>query len=296
MIATLTLLFLKTAFAGACCGGGASSSALMTGDDRLQMGLSIGHREVHSQALPSGDWVKRNDHELVREIGLQYALLLSESWQIHSSISAYDRSQESPNQSDLSRIGDLKIGLGYEAWPELEYTPFTPKGFLTFNITLPTGAAVEDLGPNEQWASTGKGTPVLGFGVQLLKQRKKFDFSFGSEIKRTLAKDLKVQDESLRYEGSWGNSTSLSVGYSVRNLRFGTSLSLDHEEARLSSSQTFAGSSYQRWTSLGLSIAYTGFENQSFSMSWSDQTLFGAPANSNLSRTLGIAYQVRTPK
>lgn len=296
MLTTLTLLILKTAFAGACCGGSSSSSALMTGDDRVQVGLSLGHREVHSQALPSGDWVKRNDHELVREIGLQYALLLSEFWQLNSSVSIFDRSQESPKQSDVSRFGDLKIGLGYEAWPELEYTPYTPKGFLTFNVTLPTGAAVEDLGPNEQWASTGKGTPVLSFGVQLLKQRKKFDFSIGSEMKRTLAKDLKVQDESVKYEGSWGNSTSFSTGYSEQNLRFGASLSLDHEEARKSSSQIFEGSSYQRWTSLGLSIAYTGLENQSFSLSWTDQTVLGAPANANLSRTLGIAYQVRNPK
>jgi hypothetical protein len=296
-IALLTLTLASgasapRAWAAACCGGSSAAPALITGDDRAQVSVTVSQGRVIGDAPPDGLPVFRanGDDEFTRLVRLEAATLITDRWQAGLGVPVVQKSTEKSGSSGRSAagLGDLALSVGYEALPEWDYSPWRPRGYVFTQLTLPTGGSVYD---GAGWDARGRGFATWGIGALLLKGWGDWDATLIGEVHRSFARD--IDDGAASIHPGWGGSGSLGGGYSLRAfpLRLGVSLGPIYEGpiavsvGRDSSSQlAWSASAQLAWlvtTDLSLSAVYT------------DQTLVGPASNSQLSRTLGLLLQKR---
>jgi hypothetical protein len=137
----------------------------------------------------------------------------------------------------------------------------------------------------------GCGFWVIGMGILLIKTYKKWDLYLVSEVYKLFFK--KVSNE--QFEGTivpgWGWSSGLGIGYSIYNMRLAASLTWFFEDASELQSTTLTRTEQQQYTSGALTYSYSFLLNWQASISYSDQTLFGSPKNTSLSKSVALQVQ-----
>ncbi len=289
---TALLSLSSTVHAASCCGGGFAFPALILGDDKAQITTSVSHGQVTDDVLPNGKWIRRNDNNQSETFKIEGASLISDTFQAGLSIPVVYRKVAEENSTGL---GDISTSVGYEFLPELSYSKWKPKGLAFLQITLPTSPSVYDSSNIFATDSRGRGFFTVGSGVVFTKIFGAWDTNASAELHKSFARKFNSDAAGGEIEAhpGWGNSLTLGAGWNYGDLRLGSSLSSLYEDAiEISGAQSSNGSSQKNMTWSVVANYMLSMES-ALTLSYADQTLFGSPENSSLSKTVTLSYQQR---
>lgn len=295
VIVFLIFLTPSSLWAASCCGGGFSIPALILGDDKAQTTSSISSGKVTDDTLSNGKWMRRQDGNLAQTLKLEGAARFAEEWQGGLSLPFIAKTAQ--NSETTSGVGDVSAYLGHESFPEKGYSRWKPKGVSFIQVTLPTSPSVYDALSATSTEIRGRGFYSLGAGIALLKSWTVWDANFNTEVHHSLPRHLSstVYGGDVEVRPGWGFSQTWGLGWNRGDFRLGCSLSFLHEDPIHIQGTTEATSSLQRNFTLGFAGSYMLTPESALTASYSDQTLFGTPINSSLSKTINLSYQHRWP-
>lgn len=287
----ISLLFLSpAAWGAACCGGGFAAPAILAGDDRAQVTTSYSMTEVVVDNVDAGGfWRKWDDHQRVQTFRLEGAHLISDRWQAGMAVPIVQRSFLDQSYAGL---GDVTGTLGYEYLPDWNYNPFRPKGIGYLQLTLPTGKAraESDVGGLD---SRGNGFWALGAGTLLTKVVGKWDVFSSLEVHRSFAKSVATSQINGTLKPGFGGNFGIGGGFNTAFWRLGGSLTWTYEDAVRLEGSSNADGAVERYATAALAASYLATDEWAGTISYSDQTLFGAPTNTSLGRSVALQLQRR---
>lgn len=297
LIALLISSAFSQAWGAACCGGGLSVPALIVGDERAMLNASYNYSELRTDVSGRGIWRDRDDESLSQTLRLEGAHIFRDRYQAGLSLPVVRRSVEAPSRQGGKRestgLGDVSLNAGYEYLPEWDYSSWRPRGLGFLQLTLPTGTSIYESNDPEQLDARGRGFWALGAGTALSKVIRRWDTSLLFEVHRSFSKrtDSPQGDGSIRLEPGWGGNLTLGGGWNKGDFRLGGSLSWTYEDAVDVSGALTSDGSVQRFATAAITASYLYSTEWLASATYSDQTLFGAPVNTTLSRAVLFSLQ-----
>lgn len=284
------LLSNTSALAASCCGGSFAAPALILGDEKLQLTSSYSYGSVTDEALASGKWLRRDDSNRTQTLKLDAATLISDTWQIGGSIPIISKTAD--QKTAHTGIGDLTFNLAHETFPERTYHAYRPRGVSFLSITMPTSPSIYD----DQQSATeirGRGFYSLAAGVALIKTWRVWDVNYTGELHKSFNRTIRNSNQDTEIRPNWGTTHAINMGWNKGSLRLGTGLAYLFEDRIESQGAISASGSEQKNITWLASASYMFNLESALSLTYSDQSLFGAPQNSSLTRTLAISYQHR---
>lgn len=242
--------------------------------------MSLTQSEITNDVSATGLWRKRSQTDsLSQSMRVDVAFLVSDSWQtgISSSIA---------NGRGQWGLGDTQAVTAYEFLPELDFSVWKPKGLWFFKLTFPTGNSIYDDGYTNLM---GRGFWTPASGLLFTKIIGSWDFSLAGEIHKSL--DRK-SGATLIVPG-WGTIASLDFGYSYRSVRLAFAISSAYEEPIATSNDR---GNEQAFAEGSLKLNYSVTDNYILSLAYSDQTWFGNPMNTALSRAVNVNLAKTWPR
>jgi hypothetical protein len=285
-----SLLLCPEARAASCCGGGFAAPALITGDDRAQVTASYSHSQVIDDVGSDSLWRKRASKEVGETWKFDAAHVFADSWHAGLSVPVLVRSRA--NQASTG-LGDISSTLGYEYLPDWDYHPLRPKGLGFLQLTLPTGKSIDESDTTYQLDSRGRGYWALGLGTIFTKTHGLFDFFVNLSGHRSFAKNFQNAQASGKLEPGFGSEAGGGAGFSISDLRLGTSLTWTYEDPINVSGTTPSRGAPQRFATASVSGSYLLQRLWSATLTYSDQTRFGSPVNTSLGRGIALFLQKR---
>lgn len=288
----VSILFTQQAFSAACCGGGFAAPSIISGDDKAQLATSFTSTQVVVDNVDTqGIWRKWGTHQQVQTIRIEGAHVFKDRFQAGFSIPVIQRTREALSHSGL---GDISTSVGYEYLPDWNYNPYRPKGVGYLQLTLPTGKSKADseVGGLD---SRGNGFWALGLGTLLTKSWTQIDSFVSLAIHRSFGKNVSNSQFNGNLEPGYGSNFGLGIGYNAGDYRLGSSITWTHEDAIKTSSSSAVTDfgSAERYATGVLSASYMPNDDWSGALTFSDQTLFGAPLNTSLGRSIALQLQRR---
>jgi hypothetical protein len=289
-LALAALALSEPAFAAACCGGGVAAPNIITGDDRAQVALSASRAKIVDDVNEDGTWRKRQETETNESLRIEGAHLLSDRWQLGGAIPIVTRARDTARSSGL---GDVSADVAYEYLPEWEYNPYRPKGIGYIQLTVPTGKSVyEDTSGLD---ARGRGFWAIGLGTLLTKGWGNWDVTASLDLHRSLSKVVRTPLLNGTVKPGFGAGISAGLGYNWARWRAGGTLTWTYEDPVEIESETVMTGSLQRSVTATLALSYLYSDQWSMTANVSDQTLFGSPVNTSLSRSAMLLVLHRWP-
>jgi hypothetical protein len=278
-------------FAAACCGGGFALPSIITGDDKAQVTTTYSYSNLDTRVLSNGVWRKQKDQDLTQVLRLEGAHIFKDRYQAGFSVPLLMKSQGGLAGGEASGLGDSQALVGYEFLPDWDYNPWRPKGIGFLTLVAPSGSSQYD--SDTLYTNRGRGFWSLGAGTILTKYWIKWDVLSTFEIHRRFSKSVSNENFQGEVTPGWGHSFSVGGGYNLQNLRLGTSLSWNTEDAISDGGQNIYTFYKERYATLALLASYTFAQNWAGTLSYADQTLLGDPTNTTLSKTVSLILQKR---
>lgn len=288
------VLHVPPAFAASCCGGSFAAPTIINGDDRAQLTASFGYTQVAIANVDAdGMWYSAGRERNTRTLKLEGAHLLHDRWQAGFSIPVITRSAPHDGSNSSSGLGDVATDIAYEFLPDWDYSPYRPKGIGFFTLTLPTGKSKieSEVGGLD---SRGTGFTAVGLGALLSKVLGRWDILVSPEAHRSFEKPIATSQLQGSLQPGFGGSLALGGGYSfLPAWRAGGSLTWVYEDAIALSNAagTVTMSGLERYATAALTLGHVDGEEWAETITFTDQTLFGAPVNTSLGR--GIMAQLQ---
>lgn len=281
----------KMAWSAACCGGGLSVPTLIISDDRAQFSGAYGVTYVTVDNVDyQGIWRRWDQHQNVQTLKMEGAHIISDRWQVGASVPVISRQY---GDHSYSGLGDIATSLSYEYLSDWDYNPYRPKGIGFIQLNLPTGKAraESEVGGLD---SRGNGLWALGAGTLLSKAWAVWDVFVLLEWHRSFEKTINTSLLQGTVQPGSGANMGLGCGYNWLKYRAGFSLTQTLEDAMIIKSNNInIEQGLERWTTLGLAFSYLHGESWSWTVSYTDQTVFGDPLNTSLGKGLGVQLQHR---
>lgn len=278
------------ALSAACCGGGFAAPSLISGDDRAQLTASYAYSQVTDDVGGDSLWRRRSVKESGETFRLDAAHLLADRWQAGLSVPLVRRSRAS---SGATGLGDISTTLGFEALPDWDYNPWRPKGLVFLQVTAPTGKAINEADATYQLDSRGRGFWAAGLGALFTKTFSSLDFFLSLDGHRSLPKQYRNAQSSGRLEPGLGGNAALGAGYSFADFRLGAALAWTYEDAVDVNGTASSRGIPQRFATASLSGSWLFDRAWAATLTYSDQTRFGAPLNTSLGRGGTLLVQRR---
>ncbi len=275
--------------AASCCGGGFSLPSLIAGDDKAQLTSSYSFSEVVVGSVDSqGIWRRWEPHQKIQSLKIEGAHIFWDRFQFGFSLPLSQRDYDSTIYSGL---GDITTSLGYEYLPDWNYNPWRPKGIGFIQITLPTGKS--PLNSMGGFDSFGGGFWTLSLGTWLSKTWIFLDSFASLGIHHSFPGEFSTLLFSGNIEPGYGGHFQWGLGYNRGDYRLGSSILWAYEDPgkRTSTSGLVTHSPLERSATGILSLSSLFNSEWSGTLSYMDQTLFGSPLNTSL--TKGISLQVQ---
>lgn len=281
-------VFNRASYASVCCGGGVSVPSLIVSDDRAQLSAAYGFLEITDDVMTDGYWRARESKETLETLRLSGSHIFQDRWQVGFSAPLVRRSRSGDSQSGL---GDVATSIGYEVLPEWNYHPWRPRGWGYMQVIAPTGRSIQESESQFQLDSRGRGFWALAVGSVLSKSFARWDVHTGMNLHRSWPKTFSNSQNQGRLVPGWGGELTVGAGYSFGLWRLGSSVAWSYEDAVDVEGTVSSKGSTQRFATATLSAAYTPVEEWSGIFTFQDQTWFGAPVNTALSR--GVLLQIQ---
>lgn len=259
-----------------------AAPALISGDDKAQMSLAYSRLTITDDVFPNGQWKSRTDDETLESWQIEAAHVFRDRWQMGLSLPVVQRSRLGESSAGL---GDVTANLGYEYLPDWDYNPYRPRGLGYLQLVAPAGRAVFESTDSLQLDTRGRGFWAIGVGTLLTKFWGPWDVLGLANVRRSFPR--------AGLKPGWGGSIGIGGGYSYRDFRLGSQLTWTYEDPIDRTRPQVSRGSAQRVATGALSLSYMPSEEWSGSLTLQDQTLFGAPANTNLGRGVALQFQRR---
>jgi hypothetical protein len=276
--------------AASCCGGGFASPSLILGDDNASLAADLSYSNIATEVSSSGYWENRGAAESLETLRLQGAHIFEDRFQVGASVPVVSRSRAG---STSTGFGDIAVNLGYETLPDWDYSVWRPHGVSYVTLTAPTGRAVQESTEALQLDARGRGFWAVGLGTTLTKAVGKYDFSGTVEGHRSFAREVKTSTLEGEIRPGYGALFSVGAGYNIRDTRVGASVAFNYEDAIATTGTINSPGSPAQVITAGVAISQMIGDAWAVSLSYSDQTLFGAPVNTSLARSVGLTAQHR---
>lgn len=287
----LFVLATNYAWSAACCGGGLSVPTMIISDDRAQFSTSYGVTHVTVDNVDDqGIWRRWDQHQSVQTLKIEGAHILADRWQVGASIPVITRQY---GDQTFSGLGDIATSLSYEYLSDWNYNPYRPKGIGFIQLNLPTGKSRADseVGGLD---SRGNGFWALGAGTMLSKSWAIWDVFVLLEWHRSFEKSVNTSLVQGTVYPGYGSNLGFGFGYNWAMYRAGFSLTQTQEDTmEIKSNNINIKQGFERWSTMGVSFSYLQGESWSWTVTYSDQTLFGDPLNTSLGKSLGLQLQHR---
>ncbi|MBC7466330.1 MAG: serine protease spb1 [Bdellovibrio sp.] len=283
-----------TALASACCGGGFAMPALITGDDHATVTTSYSYSKVDSDVTDAGVWIKRNNDDLTSKVfKIDGAFVFDDRYQAGLSVPIQTRSKQGGFSEDSTGLGDVSALAGYEYLPDWDYNPWRPHGVGFLTLTLPTGKSIQETQTVSGIDGRGRGFWALGVGTTLTKAWTVWDGNSTFEVHRSFDKTVHNAQIDGTIKPGYGGSFVMGAGYNIKGLRLGTTLSWNYEDAINVVGNNSSDGSVERFATGTVSASYMFKESWAATASYSDQTLFGDPTRTTLSKIVAVSLQKR---
>lgn len=290
LISAILFCALET-FAAACCGGGFAAPALITGDDKAMLTTTYSNARIDTDVYSSGIWQKRQGDDISQIYKIEGARIFKDVFQYGFSLPLQTRQRSGNLGGTSTGLGDVALQVGYEYLPDWDYHPIRPKGVGFLSLTLPTGKSVYESDDPLGLDSRGRGFWALGLGTALVKNWARWDINSTFEIHRAFEKSVSSSQVSGKIKPGTGGSMALGAGYNIQDVRLGSSIAWTYEDPIQVENETAA--SPQRYATGTLLASYLFQGNWASTLSYADQTWFGSPTNSSLSKTVSLSIQKR---
>ena len=291
--------YSNVAAAAACCGGNVAVPSLITGDDRAQVTATTTWTSVETDVYDTGLWKDRTDPETDQVLKLDSAWLVSDRWQLGSSLPLVRRSRDIQDGSQSATgLGDISVDVGYEYLPEWDYSWWKPKGVGFFEVTAPTGKSIYQSNDPQALDVTGRGFWAVGLGTVLTKVIGHYDFLINGEFHRSLARNVNSPQVggNLQLSPGWGGNFGLGGGWSKRAFRVGTLVDWTYEDPiQVRGIETSQGAP-QQYATVSIIVSYMVNDEWSANLGYSDQKWIGTPINTPLGQSLFASLMKQWPR
>ncbi len=172
----ISLLTTINTYAGSCCGGGSSSTQIMTGDTSSVWRTNYSNQTILADINQSGgiEYRPQSEVEAIKVLNLSFSQKLSDYWQWGALIPYIEKTKMiQDNWKSDSGLGDIKFNSAYEIMPEYSRSNFISQGFLFFEITLPTAPSIYTTKRTDSLDTRGTGHYLFSTGT-VLKKRQRF--------------------------------------------------------------------------------------------------------------------------
>lgn len=277
------------AWAASCCGGGFAAPGIIAGDERAQLTATYATGTVHADVSADNLWYRRGDHERTETMRLEGAHLLGDRWQLGGAVPIVRRTR---NAESSAGLGDVSVTGAYEYLPDWDYHPWRPKGIGFLMLTAPTGPSIYE-SADAYLSARGRGFWSVGVGTLLTKTFGRWDAVVNAQVHRSLPRAFSNSAGNGRLIPGFGEVVDLGAGYNLGDYRVGATLSWTYEDAIAATGTVPSAGSPERFMTGGLSVSRVYQREWAFTLSYADQTLFGSPSNTSLSRTVTLLVQRR---
>ncbi len=283
----LLVLVLATskAWSAACCGGGFASPSIITGDEKATFSTELNYSNIATDVSSQGIWQSRATDEQLQTFKLQGAHIFLDRFQVGASVPLIRRTRQG---ADSTGLGDLGFNLGYEILPEWEYSAWRPRGVAFLSLMAPTGRSIQEATNSLQLDARGRGFWSIGLGATLTKIAGKFDLNATAEGHQSFAREVRNSFLEGELVPGFGGLLSFGSGYNVQETRLGAQLSFNYEDAIETRGSIASSGAPTRFATASLVASQMLGEDWSVSLAYADQTLFGAPTNTSLSKSVSI--------
>lgn len=308
LAALATLSIATRAWAAACCGGSSLLPALITGEDRAQMAISLTQESVIADSLNDGTVINRNGDDLDRTLTLKLsgAYRFWDRFQAGFDIPIAYRNQQIEGQgASATGLGDIGVQVGYEFLPELDYSAWKPRGFVFTRVIVPTGKSLYESSDPTQPDDFGRGFFSTALGVLFEKVVGDFDFLLLGEAHWIAPRTFDSVASNIpgmapveqSFSSGWGTSSLLAAGYSPWGgaFRIGVSLSPIYEgEQTITAILPTTAPPRSVWNA-GIQASFQFSSEWTASLNYIDQTWIAQARNNSLSRSISLLILKRFP-
>lgn len=286
LIALIFLLSIK-AYGASCCGGGSGAQFLITGDQRAQISLSQSQNNVIGDTNPSGESVFRNENniERINRTNISGTYLFGEYIQVGVAANFQEKYRQtiSGNNETNRGLGDLTLFSAYEFLPDLTYSVYRPRGFLTMELNVPTSPSVHDSESLMATDTRGSGFYSVSLGAHWLKVLGEHTLVSFQKIKVSKQEQFGAQTIDP------GPEYSLGVSYSqmlTKSFSWNFGVTYQYKTGKKVIGSNLRESEYFFDTDLG--VSYQISDDWGANLSYLDQTFIGPAKNTTLSRQISL--------
>lgn len=283
----------KLVLSSPCCGAGFTVPSIITTEDKAQLSMSYTRSRIHADVFTSGEWRERAKNSNIEIYKLEGALIFSDRYQVGASVPFQKNHQSGNLGGDSQGLGDISLQLGYEYLPDWDYNPYRPKGIGYLSLILPTGKSIYESREGNGFDSRGRGFWGVGVGTVLIKKWGMWDLNTNFEVHHSFAKKVNHPPIEGKVKPGVGGSAALGGGLNWKNIRLGGLINWVYEEAIDVEGKVNSEGAPRRYASGSVLLSYMFPDNQSVVISYSDETIFGSPFNTSLSKSITAFYQKR---
>ncbi|WP_408096568.1 hypothetical protein ACJVC5_16135 [Peredibacter sp. HCB2-198] len=287
------LVLTNMAHGAPCCGAGFTIPSIITSDDKAQLALSYNYAKIYADVFTNGDWRHRKEDDHTETYKFEGAHIFADRWQAGFSVPYQKRVREGAMADSSAGFGDIAFQLGYEYLPDWDYNPYRPKGIGYLSLITPTGRSIYESEDGSGIDSRGRGFWGVGAGTVLVKNWRRWDANANFEFHHSFDKKVNNKTTKGTVKPNNGGSISVGSGYNFSKLRLGALIAWYYEDPTDVVGTTPSKGELKRYATGSLLLSYMITEQQSVIMSYSDQTIFGSPYNTSLSKSITLFYQKR---
>lgn len=289
----LTLAFGPSAFGAPCCGSGFTIPSIITGEDKAQLSASYNRARVYADVFTNGNWRRRQEKDVTEIYKLEGAHVFKDRFQAGVSLPYQRRTRDGAQADSSAGLGDTSFQLGYEYLPDWDYNPWRPKGIAYLSLIAPTGRSIYESKDGSGIDARGRGFWGVGAGNVFVKTWGDWDANSNVEVHYSFPKHVSNDTTEGTIRPSYGGSAALGAGRNYESLRLGALINWVYEAPTDVTGTTPSQGTLKRYATGSVLLSYLVTAQQSVVLSYSDQTLFGSPLNTSLSKSFTLFFQQR---
>jgi hypothetical protein len=263
------------------------------GDEKAQASASYSYSAVVADVGTDFIWQKRKENNGTQTYKFDIAHIWKDRWQAGLSVPIVNKQHASESTTGL---GDITTTLGYEYLTDWDYNPWRPRGFGFLQLFAPTGRSIYESETTYQSDVRGKGLWAIGLGTILTKTYGPYDGFLNLDIHRSFSRSFSNATSSGVLNPGTGGNVGFGLGYNLAAYRFGGGITWNYEDAIDVEGSTPSRGSAQRYASANATVSYLWDKHWAATLSYVDQTLFGNPTNTSLSRSGVVFLQRKWPR